>query len=89
MTVLATNSNPPKVLRFKVHVQNGVLVPDEPMRLPAGQTYLVTLQLESEIETEVDALAEIAAMAQPIGPSDLARNFDTYTRRVLSHESAQ
>ncbi|MFN8493356.1 MAG: type II toxin-antitoxin system prevent-host-death family antitoxin [Caldilineaceae bacterium] len=36
--------------------------------------------------TEVDALAAIAALAQPLGPSDLASNFDLYTKRVLNDE---
>ena len=35
-----------------------------------------------------DALAEIAALAQPYGPSDLARNFDKYMGRVSDDESA-
>ena len=38
---------------------------------------------ETEGESKVDALAEIATMAQPLGPSDLARNFDNYTQRVI------
>lgn len=38
---------------------------------------------EAEANSEVDALAEIAALAQPLGPSDLARNFDDYTQRVI------
>ena len=37
---------------------------------------------------EVDALAEIAALAQPFGPPDLARNFDKYMNRVSDDEPA-
>lgn len=33
-------------------------------------------------EYEVDAFAEIAALAQPLGPADLSINFDKYTNRV-------
>lgn len=37
----------------------------------------------------VDALAEIAALAQPLGPADLALNFNRYTNQVLNDESAE
>ncbi|MFZ4663704.1 MAG: hypothetical protein ACOYNY_42270 [Caldilineaceae bacterium] len=37
-------------------------------------------------EDEVDAFAEIAALAQPLGPADLSINFDRYTKRVLDDE---
>lgn len=33
------------------------------------------------IEEEVDAFAEIAALAQPLGPADLSTNFDKYTKQ--------
>lgn len=39
-------------------------------------------------EMDVDAFAEIAALAQPLGPSDLSINFDKYTTRVLDDELA-
>ena len=39
--------------------------------------------------TTVDALAQIAAMAQPLGPSDLSLNFDHYTEQVLDDAAAQ
>ena len=32
---------------------------------------------------QIDALAMLASIAQPIGPKDLARNFDHYTGRIL------
>lgn len=37
----------------------------------------------------VDALQLLSGMAQPIGPGDLARNFDRYAGKVLSDESAR
>ena len=37
----------------------------------------------------VDALAEIAALAQPLGPADLSVNFDKYTYQVVGDESAE
>ena len=40
-------------------------------------------------DVTVDALAEIAALAQPIGPANLAREFDGYTERVLDNDPAQ
>lgn len=81
-------SLPRSVLRFKARVENGVIIPEKAIAVPSGQTYLVTLQLvpEPDGDTEVDALAEIAAVAEPLGPVDLARNFDTYTGRVVADE---
>jgi hypothetical protein len=40
---------------------------------------------ENEIEKhhQIDALALIANIAQPLGAIDLARNFDNYTNKVL------
>jgi hypothetical protein len=37
----------------------------------------------------IDALQHLSNMALPMGPEDLARNFDRYTGKVLSDESAQ
>ena len=37
----------------------------------------------------VDAFAEIAALAQPLGPADLSVNFDTYTNQMLGDEPAK
>ena len=77
-------------LRFKARVKNGVIVPTETVSLPADQTYMVTLQPVTGPDevSSLDALAEIAAMAQPLGPADLAEKFDTYTGRVLADEPA-
>ena len=74
-----TKSN--EVLRVRVHVEDGVLIVDDSVELPRGQTYWATLELLAE-NSEVDALAEIASLAQPIGPSDLARKFDQYVERI-------
>jgi hypothetical protein len=76
-----------KVLRFKARVENGVIIPEEAVSIPSDQTYLVTLEPETESDAGLDALAEIAAMAEPLGPADLARNFDTYAGRVITDES--
>ena len=67
------------VLRFKARVQNGVIIPEEAISIPSDQIYLVTLQPEPKAEAGLDALAEIAGMAEPLGPTDLARNFETYS----------
>lgn len=69
-----------EVVRFKGRVEGGVLVPDEALDLPDG-TYWVSVTVESS--SAVDALDEIAALARPIGPADLAENFDRYTGRVI------
>lgn len=76
-----------EVLRFKAKVKNGVLVPEEPVELATDQTYLVILHPEPAAEQAVDALAELTKLSQPLGPADLARNFDSYTNRVLDDES--
>ena len=78
------------ILRFKARIENGVIVPAETITLPADQTYVVTLQPidEAAMSAPLDALAEIAAMAQPLGRADLAANFDIYTGRLLSDEPA-
>lgn len=52
----------------------------------AGETCLVSLQIVPESSESSDALAEIAALAQPLGPADLARNFDSYTGRIVTDE---
>ena len=84
-----SSANTPS-LRFKAQIKNGVIVPTEAVTLPPDQTYVVTLQpIPGQTEaSSPDALAEIAAMAQPLGPADLAENFDTYTGRVLADEPA-
>lgn len=40
-------------------------------------------------EAAIDALAEIAALAQPLGPNDLALNFDSYSEQVLGDNADQ
>jgi prevent-host-death family protein len=56
---------------------------------PSHDQSVTSAKLQAEGNDEVvDALAEIAQIAQPLGPPDLARNFDTYTKRVLHDESA-
>ena len=77
-----------EVLQFKVHVVNGVLVPDDAADLPRGNAYLATLKPLPSSE-KVDALAEIAALAQSLGPANLSREFDRYTKRVLNDDLAE
>ncbi len=78
----------PDLLQVKVHVVDGVLVPDDAVNLPRGHAYLATLEPLPN-SGEVDALAEIAALAQPIGPANLAREFDSFTERVLDDDPAK
>ena len=87
MTNEATvNTSSELPLRFRARVENGIIIPEETISLPPGHTYWVTLQTVSPSETDVDALAEIAALAQPLGPDDLARNFDIYTDQIIDDE---
>lgn len=85
MTLESLPTKSSNTLRIKVRLKNGSLIPDEPLALPTDKTYFVTVEL-NPVE-EVNALAEIAAMAQPIGPADLSINFDSYTRRVLNDDT--
>ena len=79
------------MIKFKGHFDGKVIVPDEPVKIPAGQTYTVSL-LEIEEsrpgapiskKTKKDALAEIQAMACNLGPEDLSVNFRKYFGKVL------
>lgn len=91
MVDILTKSFPAKNAgRFKVRFENGMLIPDEQLNLLSGQTYWVILQPTAELDqpAPVDALAQIVALATPLGPADLARNFDSYTGRVLPDEPA-
>lgn len=80
-------------LRFQARVENGTLVSTEDINLQveakSGTTYWVTIELRGEPTLGANALAELAALAQPLGPANLARNFDTYTKRVLRDESTE
>ena len=73
-------------IRFRVRYENGMLIPEESVSLSSGNYYIATLQPEPA--ASVDALAEIALMAQPLGPADLARNHDTCFKRVIEDEAA-
>ena len=88
--ILTKSSAKKPTLHFKAQIKNGVIVPTETITLPPDQTYVVTLHPVTgpDEASSLDALAEIAAMAQPLGPADLAEKFDTYTGRVISDESA-
>jgi hypothetical protein len=74
------------LIRFRVRYENGMLIPEEAVSLSSGNHYIATLQPVSI--ASVDALTEIALMAQPLGPADLARNYDTYFKRVLDDETS-
>lgn len=85
MALASLPTKSPNTLRIKVRLKNGSFIPEEPLNLPSDQSYFVIVEL-NPIE-EVNALAEIAAMAQPLGPADLSVNFDLYTRRVLHDDT--
>ncbi len=44
--------------------------------------------VQANVPKTVDALQAIARLAQPLGPEDLARNFDHYRSRLTSDDSA-
>ncbi|KHD07823.1 hypothetical protein PN36_29760 [Candidatus Thiomargarita nelsonii] len=44
------------------------------------------IKSERKLETTVDALAEIAKLAQPLGPADLARHFEHYAGKRIADE---
>ncbi len=83
---IATDDHP----LIKANVKDGVLIPENDVILQPGQTYLVTVESVQQAQRPaIDALAAIAALAQPIGPPDLARNFDLYAERVLINETSE
>lgn len=67
---------------FIAHSNGEALVPDEPLELPRGTKYRVTLEpIEDDAESEL-SLHELALRAcakiKADYPSDLARNHDHY-----------
>jgi hypothetical protein len=63
-------------------VQVGVIVPIEIWRQ-------IKLEKQVAAEKHLDALAEMAKLARPLGPDDLASNFEYYTSRKIIDEPAQ
>jgi prevent-host-death family protein len=45
-------------------------------------------QDDNGVTEGISALAAIAALSQPLGPADLARNFDIYSKRVIDDGAA-
>jgi hypothetical protein len=75
---------------FSPERRDGLLIPENDITLQPGHTYLVIVEsIQQDQRPEVDALAEIAALAQPIGPIDLDRHFDLYSERVLLNETSE
>jgi hypothetical protein len=65
-------------------VQVGVIVP-----LEIWRKIKLEKQVTAEKHLNIDALAEMAKLAQPLGPSDLASNFEYHTSQRVINEPAQ
>lgn len=67
---------------FVAHAEGNVLVPDEPVDLPRGITFRVSLEpIEAEGSQDIslrDFLLKFAGTAKGEYPRDLARNHDHY-----------
>lgn len=58
------------------HVENGVVVLDEPAKLPEGAEVRVELADEGDGPTLADKLRDVIGIGE--GPPDLAENHDHY-----------
>ncbi len=67
-------------MAYPGHVRNGVVVFDEPVRLPEGAAVRVTVAEEDEASKRLPTLAERLRDVIGIieGPPDLAANHDHY-----------
>ena len=67
---------------FIAHSNGEALVPDEPVELPEGQKYRVSVEPVEEAEDEVrplrDLAREFAGKLEGDYPPDLAKNHDHY-----------
>jgi hypothetical protein len=68
-------------LSIRAKFNGEALVPEQPVYLQLGNTYLITVEgvaHEPHDQRNVDALAEIRAMATDMGVDDLSTNHDRY-----------
>jgi len=64
-------------MAYRGHVENGVVVLDEPVKLPEGAVVRVELAEEAKGRTLADRLRDVIGIVQGM-PSDLAENHDHY-----------
>ena len=64
-------------MTYRGHVENGVVVLDDPVELPEGAVVQVDLAEEEQIPTLAERLKDIIGIAEGL-PSDLAENHDHY-----------
>jgi len=63
-------------MTYRGHVENGVVVLDEPTELPEGAAVRVALDAAEEGPTLAERLKDVIGIGE--GPPDLARNHDHY-----------
>ncbi len=63
-------------MTYRGHVENGVIVLDEPADLPEGASVRVELTDDERRPTQADKLRHVIGTID--GPPDLARNHDHY-----------
>lgn len=82
------------MISFKGHYDGKAIVPDEPVSIPAGRQFNVSLAERQEpeeqppkkeytVEEELEAILSIAA---DMGPPDLSQNFRRYFGREVPDE---
>lgn len=70
-------------MKYKGHIQNGVIVLDEPINLPEGAivsfevAMMETVEDDQEIPTLADRLASVIGKAEGL-PADWSENHDVY-----------
>ena len=63
-------------MTYRGHVKDGVVVLDEPLRLPEGTVVHVELVPEQDARTLAERLGDVIGIVD--GPSDLAEHHDHY-----------
>ena len=63
-------------MTYRGHVENGVIVLDEPAKLPEGALVRVSLDDEGEGPTLAERLRDVIGIGE--GPPDLAEHHDHY-----------
>ena len=73
------------MFRFKAHSDGNVIVPDEPVELPQGQTFRVTVDLSTSMDAQegqrpqwLEKAMQLSAKMPKDLPTDLAEQHDHY-----------
>ena len=73
----ATSRTKENAMTYRGHVKKGVVVLDEPVKLPEGAAVRVELAAPDDERTLAERLKDVIGIVKGL-PSDLARNHDHY-----------